>query len=128
MVDAMTECIRILDGRGVIRTEQREVLRLPAGDPDHGWPTRAVADGVAAATERVSLVLAGLAGRGLVSVALAAPAEDADRLDERLDLGALQTPRTTLVRDRARVTEALLRGSEAELREPAHGASAWRWI
>lgn len=124
----MTECIRILVGRGVVRTEQLEILLLLAGDPDHGWPTRAVADGVAVETERVALILAGLAGRGLLSVALAAPAEDAYRLDERLDLGALQAMRTTFVRDRARVTEALLRGSKAVLREPARDQSAWRSI
>jgi hypothetical protein len=128
MADAMTECIRALVGRGVVGTRQLEVLLLLAQDPECTWSLRALAEGVDAAPERLAPVLHRLARSGLLSVALADPGEDGYRIDARLDIGALQALRTTFVRDRVRVTEALRRGTIAERRDSAPHASAWRSI
>lgn len=124
MADAMTECIRVLIGRGVVRKEQLEILLLLAGEPERVWTAHAVAERITGAAERVAPILAGLAGRGLVSVTL----EDAYKLDGRLDIGALQALRTTFVRDRTRVTDALRRTERSEFSRSVRGAVHWRSI
>lgn len=44
MADTMTECIRILLGRRVVRADQLEILLLLAGASERGW-TRHAKDG-----------------------------------------------------------------------------------
>lgn len=127
MADAMTECIRILIGRGVVHAAQLEILLLLVGEPERGWATRAVAEGVSSRPEHVAPILHGLAACGLLTVVLDRPSEDAYRLDGRLDIGALQALRTTYARDRTRVTEALRRGRILEYCDSVPHP-AWRSI
>lgn len=127
MADAMTECLRILIGRGVVRADQLEIVLLLAGEPERGWATHAVAEGILSRAEDVAPLLHGLASCGLLTVALDEPNEDVYRLDGRLDIGALQALRTTYARDRTRVTEALRRGRILEYCDPVP-PTAWRSI